>query len=237
VGLFANGVYKVMGNGNGTRFWSDVWAGGQLLATRFPRLFSISLQQQSSVSQMRLMKDVGWRWVWNWRRELFEWEEVLLNQLMVIIAGFQPMQREDRWQWRADPEVGLTAKVAYQHLQLLTRQGGNTSQQQQFIFSNLWKGAAPSKVLAFSWQLMLDRIPTKDNLRVRGVPCDNGMMCPLCSNYEETACHLFLCCEIAARIWYEILAWVGQFAPLPPNLNLSFAMFVGFWAEKKGGKE
>jgi hypothetical protein len=47
---------------------------------------------------------------------------------------------------------------------------------------------------------------------------------------------LFLRCEIAARIWYEILAWIGQFTPLPPNLNLSFAMFVGFGAGKKGRK-
>jgi hypothetical protein len=48
VGLFANDVYKVMGNGNDTSFWIDVWAGNQSLATRFPRLFSILLQQPLS---------------------------------------------------------------------------------------------------------------------------------------------------------------------------------------------
>jgi hypothetical protein len=127
-----------------------------------------------------------------------------------------------------EPEVGLTTKEAYQQLLLLHRQGEGLNQQQQFIFNNLWKGAAPSKVLAISWQLMLDRIPTKDNLRVRGVPCDNGMLCPLCSNHEETSCHLLLRCEIAAKIWFEILAWIGHNAMLSPSLSLSFAMFVGF---------
>ncbi|CAJ2667421.1 unnamed protein product [Trifolium pratense] len=38
-----------------------------------------------------------------------------------------------------------------------------------FVFSNIWKSDAPSKVVAFSWQLMLNRIPTKANLTLRGI--------------------------------------------------------------------
>ncbi|MCI18437.1 hypothetical protein A2U01_0039591 [Trifolium medium] len=34
----------------------------------------------------------------------------------------------------------------------------------EFVFTKVWKCGAPSKVCAFSWQLLLNRIQTKDNL-------------------------------------------------------------------------
>ncbi|MCI36919.1 hypothetical protein A2U01_0058143, partial [Trifolium medium] len=34
----------------------------------------------------------------------------------------------------------------------------------EFVFTNFWKCGAPSKVCVFSWQMLLDRIQTTDNL-------------------------------------------------------------------------
>lgn len=49
------------------------------------------------------------------------------------------------------------------------------------LFSNLWKSPAPSKVVAFSWMAMLDRIPTRSNLLLRNVLNQGGVsMCVLC---------------------------------------------------------
>jgi hypothetical protein len=85
---------------------------------------------------------------------------------------------------------------------------------------------APSKVIAFSWQLILNR----------GIQCDEGMVCPLCNSTAETACRLLLRCRIAATVWYEIVRWVGQNLMLPPTVCHSFSMFVGSGARKKGKK-
>jgi hypothetical protein len=38
----------------------------------------------------------------------------------------------------------------------------------------VWKSWAPSKVIVFSWQLLLDRIPSRSNLIRRGVTLPVG---------------------------------------------------------------
>jgi hypothetical protein len=234
VKIYEEGEVKVVGNGQLTSFWHEVWVGNQSLATRFPRLFSVSEQQQWKISQMGRIVVTGWRWDLVWRREFFAWEVPMYQQLCDLIDGFQPVPQNDIWRWKADPEVGLTAKSAYQSLLLLQRQGEGMTQLQKYSLDTIWKSAAPSKVIAFTWQLMLDRILTKDNLILRGIHCDGGMACPLCNSNNETSVHLFLHCGIAARVWYEIAWWVGQELILPPTVCQSFSMFIGCGAGKKG---
>ncbi|MCI35356.1 putative ribonuclease H protein, partial [Trifolium medium] len=107
------GVSKVLGNGNMTSFWNDTWVGDQPLGLRFPRLFSMSLQQQENVYQMGRMELGGWRWNLIWRRNFFSWETSIYDQFLAVIDEFQPVDQEDSWQWRADPSVGFTAKSVY----------------------------------------------------------------------------------------------------------------------------
>ena len=61
------------------------------------------------------------------------------------------------------------------------------------VFDLLWKSPALSKVVAFSWQLLLNRIPSKDNLLSRRIlpPVSLGR-CDFCDQVAETATHLFL---------------------------------------------
>ncbi|MCH85694.1 LINE-1 reverse transcriptase like [Trifolium medium] len=100
---FDQGVAKVLGNGNMTCFWNDTWVGDQSLAQRFPRLFSISVQQHQKVSHMGRLEDVGWRWELSWRREFFLWEIPIYNEFLTVIDGFLPISQDDCWRWRADP--------------------------------------------------------------------------------------------------------------------------------------
>lgn len=77
---------------------------------------------------------------------------------------------------------------------------------QEGVFGNLWKSPAPSKVVAFLWALLLDRIPTRSNLAFRHV-LDPGGAEYLCVVWtrEETTTHLFLHCEVVSRIWRKVL--------------------------------
>lgn len=43
------------------------------------------------------------------------------------------------------------------------------SNQQEMAFKYMWKSAAPLKVIAFSWELLLDRLPTRSNIFCRKV--------------------------------------------------------------------
>jgi hypothetical protein len=56
---------------------------------------------------------------------------------------------------------------------------------------------APAKVVAFSWTLLLDRIPTKANLAYRGLlGANESKRCVFCGSQDELAVHLFLHCDM-----------------------------------------
>jgi len=70
------------------------------------------------------------------------------------------------------------------------------------VFTLIWKSPAPSKVVAFSWKLLYDRIPTRHNLALRNVlPPDEPLLCVLCEDSEESSTHLFLHCQVASKVW------------------------------------
>jgi hypothetical protein len=86
-------------------------------------------------------------------------------------------------------------------------------------FHQLWKSPAPSKVVALSWKMLLNRIPTRVNLRRRNaLPPDVNVRCVMCDLENERTEHLFLFCKVARGIWLHLLYWVGNMFITPPNL-------------------
>jgi hypothetical protein len=195
------------------------------------------------INEMGFMEGGGWEWDLLWRRDFFAWEEPIVQDLMAVIHGFSPTENEDRWIWKPDPANGITVK-SYEYLDVMGRGTNNNHTDvvtngelfRRYVFSKIWKSAAPSKVCAFSWQLLLQRIPTRDNLRIRGVDMEANTRCPLCGNHEETEIHLFLHCNVATSVWYRICQWLSQVVVIPPDLLHSFAVFIGCGVGKKGRK-
>jgi hypothetical protein len=79
-------------------------------------------------------------------------------------------------------------------------------------------------------------VPTRENLRRRGVVGVVDSLCPFCSLETESTCHLFLHCRFTARIWYAVTHWFGVMLLLPPNVPLSFVGLVGCGSNKKRRK-
>lgn len=97
------------------------------------------------------------------------------------------------------------------------------------LFSKIRGSSAPSKMCVFSWQTILDRIPTRMNLFRRGViqPAESKD-CVVCRNEADTSLlHLLLHCNFASGVWYAIFNWLGVSYISPPNLRISFAYMVG----------
>lgn len=69
------------------------------------------------------------------------------------------------------------------------------------VFRYLWKSPTPSKVVAFSWKLLWDRIPTQKNLATRKI-IDPLVAtdCVWCEGEVETSLNLFLHCDFAYRV-------------------------------------
>jgi hypothetical protein len=96
------------------------------------------------------------------------------------------------------------------------------------VFKVIWKCLAPSKVSEFLWKLLLDRIPTKVNLRRRRViPADGNQACVFCDNNSESSLHLLLYCDFAITVWRDVFDWLGLRLQFPHNFTSLFNFALG----------
>jgi hypothetical protein len=165
----------------------------------------------------------GWEMNLTWRRQPFLWELNLLNNLLALMEGVALGDEEDKWVWIPEEDGLFSVNSTYAILEDLFLLEEDVGDINDGVFSSLWRSPAPSKVVAFSWTLLLDRIPTRDNLALRHI-LDPGasLLCALCGKKVETSIHLFLHCEVSSLIWRRILDWLGINFITPHNLLVQF---------------
>jgi hypothetical protein len=155
---------RKIGNGLSTSFWNVKWVGDGSLADVFPRLFLLSNHKENNV---RDFFENG-EWSFMWRRNLFRWEEDLVLNLKLLLEPVSFTMEEDSWRWAAGEEGEFSVKSSYlslvEELSAIEEGVGGLVN----VLGQIWESPAPSKVIAFSWQLLLDRIPTRENLDFQG---------------------------------------------------------------------
>jgi hypothetical protein len=231
---FVEAVEKRVGDGNLTLFWHDIWVGDRSLHLRFPRIFGISSQKTSTIASLGRWDDGMWRWEFIWRRTFFEWEIPIYEEFFNFISQFVPSLHGDKWLWSANPEDGFSVSDCYKILYQKLREPCALDWGSGYAFSNIWNCGVPSKVSAFSWQLFLDRIPTKENLRKRRILLHHQSVCVFCGADVETSVHLFLHCSCATKVWYDLMKWLGFVIIVPPDLVSSFGVLLASGKGKRG---
>ncbi|GAU32719.1 hypothetical protein TSUD_101400 [Trifolium subterraneum] len=136
---------------------------------------------------------------------------------MHLISNVNLLDRNDRWIWCLDREKGFLVKSVYYFLNKALLPQYEITPLEIFTFKNLWKSSVPSKV-SWSGQLLLDKIPTRQNLYYRGVSWNTYVMCAMCGGEAEMSMHLFFHCHYAAAIWYVVARWLGVIMVLPSNM-------------------
>jgi hypothetical protein len=204
-------IVRRIGNGLFTCLWRDVWVGDITLCDKFPRLFSLSTNTEASVGELLEVEGERRWWKWSWRRNLFQWEEERVRQLESCLVDVTLSLDGDCWKWSLNLEVGFSVKSAFDSLREI------------YDDSNL----SDLELKVFSWQLLLNRLPTKDNLLFRGVlPQASNGSCVWCDYSPESANHLFLFCKAAHVVWYEIFKWLGVVIVMPPNIMILLECFL-----------
>ena len=108
------------------------------------------------------------------------------------------------------------------------------SEGERRVFRQIWKSGAPSKVMAFVWKALLDRIPTRVNLVIRScLPPDIGNNCLWCADVPETTNRLFLHCDLARNVWLNLMTWLDLSFVIPPNLFIHWECWSGGPFHKK----
>ncbi|GAU50085.1 hypothetical protein TSUD_371690 [Trifolium subterraneum] len=230
----AESMIRKVGNGTSTSFWCSNWIGEAPLSVTFPLLFSLSNHKNGMVRNFCDHVGENWRWSFSWRRDLFQWEEDLVVRLREILEPVVLSLVEDFWSWKLDPEGKFSVKSAYTFLVEELTRDDDLEEAMATVFDQIWDSPAPSKVIAFSWQLLSDRIPTRRNLEIRGLlGLDMPWECVGCVGRVESTTHLFLHCPSAMMVWYEVFRWLGVVLIIPPSMEVLFEVLRGSVRIKK----
>lgn len=222
---FDNGLCRKLGEGNSIQFWNEPWCGRIALRDRFTRLYLISAQQNTTIKDVGNWVEGSWHWNLHWSRPLLEIEEERLEDLLRSLATTPLFEgRRDKWWWEPNAEGFYTVSSAYTLLQ------GLDEEEPILVFKDLWQVRAPSNAKAFAWRALQGRIPTKENLRKRGIIQDpDAVVCPFCSTVEETLDHLLFSCTFSTQVWNSLYNWFGIISVLPENCRDHFQQH-GSWA-------
>jgi hypothetical protein len=202
------------------------------LEERFPRLYSISTQKEDTVATVRGEPN-SLTWNFRWRRRFFVWENEQLEELLDVVNSTTLLEMEDSWRWKPDKDGSFSVKSTFVLVSNLTIGARDGDGHLAAAFNALWKSPAPSKVLGFSWMLLHNKIPTKDNLfRRQIINCGADQICAACGVEAETPIHLFLYCEFALQVWEKIHSWLGLGYMLPQNLVSLFHFFAVYRGQK-----
>ncbi|XP_059458355.1 uncharacterized protein LOC132187949 [Corylus avellana] len=177
----------------------SVYLGGKWIP--YPSTYSIQspcriLQRDAKVSE--LIEPTSSRWNIPLIREIF-WEEEA-----DLICGL-PLSRynmQDRLIWKCTSSGEFSVRSAY-HLELERNAanygGGSKQSDYNAIWKNIWNLTVSNATKVFIWRACSNILPTKENLKNRGVLED--AICILCTREVETIAHALWHCPAAQDVW------------------------------------
>ena len=135
------------------------------------------------------------------------------------------MEEEDSRGWRAEDGREFTVKSKYRLLEGLVVWKRIWTVAEQ-VFSFLWK----SPMLAFSWKLLLDSVPTRRNLAWRKVIDPESSA--VCEDKEETLCQVSCIVRLLQKFGC-VFRWPGLNLLSPSNLKMYLVWLYGEGRNKK----
>ncbi|KAD4179374.1 hypothetical protein E3N88_27965 [Mikania micrantha] len=187
-----------IGDGDSTLFWLDNWCDSGVLKNLFPDLFRLESNKRCSVKD-RLYNSMQVTSNWHWKSSpSSDRERDQLNVLSNILSRVKVKEEKDKWWWGDcnDPSPFLVANAR----KLIEVKMFDLDQ-----FKFPWNRWAPLKINAFVWRASLNRMPTKDALRHRGIMVDPN--CPFCSSFTESAGHILIWCGTTVELWNKVMTW------------------------------
>ncbi|XP_058746506.1 uncharacterized protein LOC131619428 [Vicia villosa] len=204
-------IYCRIHNGESTSFWFSKWVGDQNISEAYPELYAKACSPAMTVAEAGYREGSVWMWdVARWIIEPDEDDLMLLAMLSDQMQDFSPdNQGKDVFVWAKDESKGFSVKACGEEI----RRFGMAADLHPGTLNRLtfmWKLNVPSKVAIFAWRLILDRLPTRDHLKSKGILIDDNVCCcAFCPHVLETSSHLFDDCVISDRIWRKISQWIG----------------------------
>ncbi|XP_019155316.1 PREDICTED: uncharacterized protein LOC109152193 [Ipomoea nil] len=185
--LVRKGVRWRIGNGEGTKVWGDPWLpdGGN------PYVTTPSQEYLGDPWVSSLMRIDGNEWDHGVVRDILEERDA--NLVLSVPLSARGGGGRDSLFWSQEQNGLYSVCSAYRLA------SGEFGQGDGVVWRGIWRMRVPPKVKCFFWNLCTLRLPTKDALLLKHVPCDP--VCVLCGKANESTVHLFANCEFAHKSW------------------------------------
>ncbi|XP_058776200.1 uncharacterized protein LOC131650511 [Vicia villosa] len=156
-----------------------------------------------------------------WREDSWVWTIIRANEvlgaeaftefeeLIVLLYDIQLVANTaDVIIWPVDRMNRFTVKSCYD--MLLQDPGAAVLEEGRKVGLNtIWRATVPSKLKIFGWRLMQDRLPTRKQLKRRGIIEQNqDVSCVFCPLQVEDLFHLLLLCPKLHRLSSRIYLWM-----------------------------
>ncbi|KAL8498582.1 hypothetical protein ACS0TY_021786 [Phlomoides rotata] len=138
-------------------------------------------------------------------------------------------QEPDCWSWTGSPIGRFSTREA--NTGLAAAEWSDTETDNHEAFQLLWKSAASRRSQAIGWKILKQRLPTRDELRKRGIiPALQDVQCPCCGVEEESISLFFFWLLFCKDIWVEIYKWseTSMVPHMDPKIHLeSHSVILG----------
>ncbi|XP_019460143.1 PREDICTED: uncharacterized protein LOC109359903 [Lupinus angustifolius] len=181
--VMSNSIWLV-GEGKSVNFWLDNWLGS-------PLMDSIHIPEEFHSSLLSKIDDFTQDCKWIIPKLIHD----LFPQIASNIADTIIINKGDQFVWQGTMDGSLPLQAAYNYI----RPNAN----HMTWCKAIWSDSIPQSKSFTSWRLFHRRMPTDENLQLRG--CSLVSMCSLCKVSSETSDHLFLLCPFAVDLWH----WIG----------------------------
>jgi len=142
---------------------------------------------------------------------------------LALLDGFVLGTAYDKWWWNPNEGGNFSVSSSYRVLEGVELLDDGLNALEVSVLGGIWKSPAPSKVIAFSWMALLDRIPTQSNLELRRVLTQEDPQNVSCVVIGRKQLLLFLHCDMAWLFWRLVFDWLGVNFITPQNLYMHFA--------------
>ncbi|XP_058758447.1 uncharacterized protein LOC131631698 [Vicia villosa] len=155
---------------------------------------------------------LGDKWCWNVTKA----HKVLAQQASVEMADLYTLlmdvnlnaNSEDVIVWPFDVSKCYTVRSGYDLLQQ-QQQGGELDICRKQGLEYIWASKVPSKLKFFYWRVILDKLPTRNQLVRRGIIANNHeALCAFCELRYEEPFHIFISCSKLQILWGKINLWL-----------------------------
>jgi len=190
----------IVGNGENMQLWFDNWMGSSL-ATMLK--LSTHLFPHLKATLAFVITDGKW----DIPRIILDFP-LVAAQIMQVTLPVSPLL--DKCAWIHSPDGELSSKLAFQFL--------NPVPPNLDWATDIWRPCIPPSHSLIFWRFMLSKLPTDENLQLRG--CTLVSMCPLCYNHADSSTHLFLECAFSQTIWHWLDTKLQRPIPLAAPTSL-----------------